>query len=176
MTTRTFRPNYFSFFFERAQLAVVDPTPHQPTQRPVNASTQEITMRMQFRAIAIAIVFLGSVGIAAAQNPPGGQQEKLDLSQSQGRMVSQGLSRDPTQPAQGYQGGVGSTPPSSLSQRALPDEVTTQVPETRNMLFIKLPDRILLIDPDSKTVAEIIAGPATTGSDANPANSGSENK
>jgi hypothetical protein len=44
------------------------------------------------------------------------------------------------------------------------------------MLFIKVPDRILLIDPDSKTVAEIIAGPSTTGSGANPANLGSEIK
>jgi hypothetical protein len=36
------------------------------------------------------------------------------------------------------------------------------------LFFIKLPDRILLIDPDNKTVAEIVAGPATTGSGANP--------
>ena len=35
------------------------------------------------------------------------------------------------------------------------------MPQTMNMLFVKLPDRILLIDPDQKMVAEIIP----TGSD-----------
>jgi hypothetical protein len=122
------------------------------------------------------LALLGSAGIAAAQDPPSGPQGKLDLNQSQGRMVSQGLSREPAQPAQGYQGQVGSTPPGSLSQHALPNDVTAQVPKTKDMFFIKLPDRILLIDPDSKTVAEIVAGPSTTGSGASPANSGPETK
>jgi hypothetical protein len=132
-------------------------------------------MRMQIHAIAITIAF-GSGNMTAAQNPAGGQQEKFDLSQSKERMVSQGLSSEPMQSAQGYEGRVGSTPTSSLSQHALPDEVSTQVPETKNMLFIKLPDRILLIDPDSRTVAEIVAEPLTTGSGTSPAKSGSEHK
>jgi hypothetical protein len=38
------------------------------------------------------------------------------------------------------------------------------MPETKSYPFIKLPDRILLIDPDTKTVAEIVGAPATTGS------------
>ena len=125
-------------------------------------------MKIQLRAGAIALALLGSVSFAAAQNLPGGQQERLNLSPSQERSVSQGLSREPTQPAQGYQGQVGSKPPESLKQQALPNDVTAQVPATKNLLFIKLPDRILLIDPDSKTVAEIVAAPATTGSGANP--------
>jgi hypothetical protein len=127
-------------------------------------------MRMQLRASAIALALLGSVGLATAQNPPGGAQEKLNLSPSQGQTVSQGLSREPSQPAQGYQGQVGSHPPESLKQQLLPNDVTAQVPQTKKMLFIKLPDRILLIDPDSKAVAEIVTSPATTGSSMDPAN------
>lgn len=49
------------------------------------------------------------------------------------------------------------------------------MPETKSYLFIKLPDRILLIDPDTKTVAEIVGAPATTGSSqggTNPMNPG----
>jgi hypothetical protein len=45
----------------------------------------------------------------------------------------------------------------------MPDDVTAQVPETKTYLFVKLPDRILLIDPDTKVVAEIVGAPATTG-------------
>jgi hypothetical protein len=47
--------------------------------------------------------------------------------------------------------------------------------ETKSYLFIKLPDRILLIDPDTKTVAEIVGAAATTGSSqggTNPMNPG----
>ena len=52
--------------------------------------------------------------------------------------------------------------------------MTDQVPETKRYLFIKLPDRIVLIDPDTNMVAEIVGAPATTGaspSDVNPAGS-----
>jgi hypothetical protein len=72
-------------------------------------------------------------------------------------------------------GQVGSKPPDSLTQRQLPNDVTAQMPETKSYLFIKLPDRILLIDPDTKTVAEIVGAPATTGSSqggTNPMNPG----
>jgi hypothetical protein len=56
----------------------------------------------------------------------------------------------------------------------MPDDVADQVPETKRYLFIKLPDRIVLIDPDTNMVAEIVGAPATTGAnpgDANPAGS-----
>ena len=46
-------------------------------------------------------------------------------------------------------------PPDALAKKSLPDNVTDQVPETKTYLFIKLPDLILLIDPDSQAVAEI---------------------
>src|SRR5258705_11845809 len=121
-------------------------------------------MRTNLRVGTLALAILGSVGCAAAQNAPSnGAQDRLNLSQSQGQAVSQGLSSEPSQSAPGYQGQVGSKPPGSLSQKQMPDDVTAQVPETKSYLFVKLPDRILIIDPDSKTVAEIVAAPATTG-------------
>jgi hypothetical protein len=48
---------------------------------------------------------------------------------------------------------------------------TTEI-QTKSYLFIKLPDRIVLIDPDTDMVAEVVGAPATTGaspSDVNPA-------
>ena len=102
------------------------------------------------------------------------QQEKLNLSQSKERQVTQGLSREQSQSAAGYQGQVGSKPPASMSAKPMPDDVVDQVPETKRYLFIKLPDRIVLIDPDTNTVAEIVGAPATTGAnpgDGNPAGS-----
>jgi hypothetical protein len=125
--------------------------------------TQEKIMTVQLRAGALALVLLGSVSMASAQST-GSAQEKLNLSQSQERMVTQGLAREQAQSAAGYQGQVGSKPPSSLTAHPLPGNVTSDVPETKNYLFVKLPDRILLIDPDTQLVAEIVGAPATTGS------------
>jgi hypothetical protein len=131
-------------------------------------------MQTPLRASTLAIAVLGSVSFATAQNAPGDMQEKLNLNQSKERQVTQGLSREQPQSAAGYQGQVGSKPPASLSTKPMPDDVADQVPETKRYLFIKLPDRIVLIDPDTNMVAEIVGAPATTGAnpgDANPAGS-----
>jgi hypothetical protein len=126
-------------------------------------------MRTKLGAGALALVVLGG-GFAAAQNAPGGapgsrpDQQQLNLSRSQGQMVSQGLSREAAQSAPNYQGQVGSKPPDSTAAKPLPNNVTEQVPETKTYLFVKLPDRILLIDPDTQLVAEIVPADATTGS------------
>ena len=128
-------------------------------------------MQTPLRASTLAIAVLGSVSFATAQNAPG-DIEKLNLNQSKERQVTQGLSREQPQSAAGYQGQVGSKPPASLSTKPMPDDVADQVPETKRYLFIKLPDRIVLIDPDTNMVAEIVGAPATTGaspSDVNPA-------
>jgi hypothetical protein len=118
-----------------------------------------------------------SGGFAIAQTAPGstGAQEKFNLSQPHEQMITQGLRSEASQAAPGYQGDAGSKVPDSMTSKALPDDVTAQVPATKTYLFVKLPDRILLIDPDTKLVAEIVGGPATTGrpSDASPTSPGS---
>jgi hypothetical protein len=43
-----------------------------------------------------------------------------------------------------------------MTAQQLPNNVTDQVPEAKNLLFVKLPDRVILIDPDSKQVTEIL--------------------
>jgi hypothetical protein len=138
------------------------------------------SMRMLLRARTLALTLVGGIGLAVGQNAPSGAggQEKLNLSQSKEQMVSQGLKGETAQSSSGYQGEIGSKPPGSLTQKQLPDDVTAQVPETKSYLFIKLPDRVLLIDPDTKTVAEIVGAPATTGSQsgASPMNPGAPSR
>jgi hypothetical protein len=82
-------------------------------------------------------------------------------------MVSTGLASTPSQSApSGAQPKVGDQVPDSMAARSMPQNVGDEVPETKRLLFVKLPDRILLIDPDSKLVSEIVTQPATTGSTA----------
>src|SRR3979411_1235398 len=137
-------------------------------------------MRQQLRAGTLVLALFGSAGFATAQNAPGstGAQEKFNLSQPHEQIITQGLRNQPSQSAPGYQGDVGSKLPDSMTSKALPDDVTAQVPATKTYLFVKLPDRILLINPDTKLGAERVGGPATTGrpSDVSPTSPGSPSR
>ena len=120
---------------------------------------------------AFTLAIFGSVGFAAAQQASG-----PDLTPTQQRTVRQGLASSPSQSAPtGAQPQVGDKMPDSMTAQQLPSSVTDQVPEVKKLLFVKLPDRVILIDPDSKQVSEIVMDPdsatgsnsATTGSNFN---------
>ncbi len=110
---------------------------------------------------AIVVAILGANGFAAAQRTGSAQPE---LTANQQQTVSQGLATSPSTPS-GGQAQAGKHVPDTVSPQAMPNNVTDQVPETKNLLFVKLPDRILLIDPDNKLVTQIVTddNSSTTG-------------
>jgi hypothetical protein len=119
-------------------------------------------MRQHLRAGATAFALLATISLASAQR---GQGVDQPLTQQQQQSVSNGLANQPTDSAPtGYQGQVGAKVPDSMTAHPMPNNVASDVPETKNLLFVKLPDRVLLIDPDSKTVSEILLTGDTTGS------------
>jgi hypothetical protein len=125
-------------------------------------------MQTLLRAGALTLALFGSVGLAVAQNAPGGgsTQDQLSLTPAQKQTIRQGLTNEQTQTTPGSQGQVGSKAPGSVTPHSLPSNVMNQVPATKNLLFVKLPDRILLIDPDNKLVTQIVTddNSSTTGS------------
>src|SRR5258708_4995589 len=123
-------------------------------------------MRQPFRASLITLALIAGIDTAAAQSS---QQEKFDLNAAKEQAVTQGLADQPAHSVPGFSGQVGSKLPASETAQQLPSGVQAQVPEAKGMLFVKLPDRILLIDPDSQAVAEIVMAPLTTGSRPAPA-------
>jgi hypothetical protein len=132
-------------------------------------------MNQLIRAGAITVAIFSSIGYASAQRASG--YDHPDLTATQQRTVNQGLANSPSQPAPGAQPQVGDKVPDSMNAQSLPTNVTNQVPEAKNLLFVKLPDRVLLIDPDSKMVSEIVmdTDSQTTGSNtgSNSATTGS---
>jgi hypothetical protein len=138
----------------------------------LNPTTQETVMNRFLSAGAVTLAILSSISFAAGQNAPGQNAPTQapgtvhpDLTQKQERMVSQALATSPSQPAPaGVQPQVGSKLPDSMTAKTLPSDVTDQVPEAKQLLFVKLPDRVVLIDPDTQVVTEIVMDPATTGS------------
>jgi hypothetical protein len=120
-------------------------------------------MRQPFRACLTAFALIAATDVAAAQGP---QQERLNLNSAKEQAVMQGLANQPTRSVPGFNGQIGSKAPASETAQPLPSQVQAQVPEAKELLFIKLPDRIVLIDPDSNAVAEIVMTPVTTGAGA----------
>jgi hypothetical protein len=127
----------------------------------------------------ITIAAVLSTGIALAQTPNGQPpgagprsgaesiQPQLNLTQQQKQAVNRGLSGEPSQNAAAdLQLRVGEPLPSSITPHVMPKSVTEPVPETKWYEFAKLPDRVLMVDPKDRSIAEIIpilTTPATTG-------------
>ena len=125
-------------------------------------------MNQLIRAGAITVAIFSSIGYASAQRASG--YDHPDLTATQQRTVNQGLANSPSQPAPGAQPQVGDKVPDSMNAQSLPTNVTNQIPEAKNLLFVKLPDRVLLIDPDSKMVSEIVMDTDSTGSNTSGSN------
>src|ERR1700732_1750971 len=133
---------------------------------------QEAIMRQFIRAGAITLAIFSSVGLAAGQNAPSQTPgtAHADLTAKQQQTLSQGLASSPSQSAPiGAQPQVGDKVPDSMTAQSLPSNVTDQVPEVKKLLFVKLPDRVLLIDPDNKVMTELVmdsgaSSDTTTGS------------
>jgi hypothetical protein len=120
---------------------------------------QEKTMNQFIRAGATIVAIFSSVGFAAAQNA----SNHPDLTPPQQRTLSQGLANSPSQSA-------------PAAAQSLPSDVTDQVPEAKNLLFVKLPDRVLLIDPDNKVVTELVMDSGASSDTTTGSNSGSSDR
>jgi hypothetical protein len=134
---------------------------------------------MRYVITIATLAVLGSSGISLAQTPaPGGAprggavesiQPRLNLSEQQKQAVDRGLSGQPSQHAPAdLQMRVGEPLPSSMTPHAMPNSVTQQVPETKSYEFVKLMDRVLMVDPTDRSIAEIIPIPGTTTTGAAP--------
>jgi hypothetical protein len=135
----------------------------------------------QYLLLWVTIASLSAVcGLATAQNTqlqntqqnaPRDQAQTFQLNPEQKQSVDEGLDNQRMQSSEsGSNAQVGMKAPGDAVGQKMPNNVAERVPQTERYLFIKLPDRVLLIDPESDTVAEIIphpfisGAPSTTGS------------
>jgi hypothetical protein len=128
----------------------------------------EKLMRHHLCAGIAALALIAVTGPAAAQNAAstqGQNQQSLNLDSGQQHQVTQGLSNQQAQAKPpGFDGQVGNKVPDTMHPQSLPGNVTSDVPETKGYLFVKLPDRALLIDPETKTVVELVLAENASGS------------
>ena len=102
---------------------------------------------------AIVLAIFSSIGFAAAQRGPGADHPNLTPTQE--RTVSQRLAASPSQAAPvGGHPHIGNMLPDLLAAQALRSD--DRVPETKPLLFVKEPYRIVLIEQETKLVTEIV--------------------
>ena len=139
-------------------------------------------MRSQMLMTASALALVGGIAIASAQTQnsanhnrsqqsspraaSAGDQDTMQLSQDQRNRIFHALGDQQKQAAPSdFDGQLGGKVPDSMHAQSVPNNLGAEVPQTKGLLFVRMPDRVLLIDPDNQAVLEIVA-------DSSHANSG----
>ena len=113
-------------------------------------------MREGFRAAAAAFILAAGVSIASAQTSPpvGAASDRLSLTQAQETTILLRLENE--QPQSGEVPDVGGVVSDAIKLKPLPSDVGAQIPEAERFHYAKIDDRIVLVDPGSKTVVKVI--------------------
>lgn len=123
-------------------------------------------MTEHVRAIALALALAASAGFATAQTTPsatGAAPGQLNLTPSQEQALTQKLGRDqPQRPPAGYQPQVGSKLPDAVTTTPLPQDLALQIPQLGTYHYTIMPGHMLVVDPKTQTVMELISIPDTT--------------
>src|SRR5262249_37388093 len=128
-------------------------------------SSREWIMKGYIRVGTIAFVLLSATGFAAAQttSPVSKNQQQdlkpLKLTPTQKEMIFTAIRRSSvsiTKPPSSLGVAIGAQVPSSTELYTLPDAVVADVPDLKSFRFTIVNDMLLLIDPTSMRVVEII--------------------
>jgi len=126
-------------------------------------------MKTYLRTGAILLAFVGSVGLAAAQQttqPMGTEkgpmattkQQMIQLTPAQRTQVYQNVIKDRSgapAPA-GIALRIGAKVPTTVELNDLPDNVASQIPSVSRFKYIVAQNQVVLVDPSTSEVVEII--------------------
>jgi hypothetical protein len=116
-----------------------------------------ITMKAPLRAGATAIALFATVGAAAAAGATS-ETHALKLTTTQRHEIYRAVSKQKmSQPIPAkFAAMVGETVPSSVKLNPLPASAVKQVPAAKSYNYARLGDDVILVNPSSKKVADII--------------------
>jgi len=117
-----------------------------------------IQMTSNLRHAIVVLALLTSTGIAIAAETGPSSKDQLNLTNAQQKEIWQSVNKQnmkDTTPA-GFRPTVGAVVPSSIKLHALPGDATRQVPAVKSYDYAMLQNDVLLIDPTSKKIVDII--------------------
>lgn len=115
-------------------------------------------MKVQLRQGIAALALLTTASVAFAAGPGSMSTDHLNLTSAQQKEIWQSVSKQSMKgtPPAGFKATVGEVVPSSIKLHALPSEATRQVPAVTWYDYAMLQNEVLLVDPKSKKIADII--------------------
>lgn len=136
-------------------------------------------MHSHIRNTATVLALLAGIGVAAAQAPapsssmpatrapaaqpntmsqPGQNAAAVQLSAAQKTAIFQGVTKEKVKspPPASFQASVGASVPSSVELYPLPANIVAQVPATKQYKYTVAQNQVVLVDPASMKVVDII--------------------
>jgi hypothetical protein len=121
-------------------------------------------MRQHFGAVGLALVATIGLAIAGEGGAPTGGNS---LTPAQERSIYRSVASEQAQPPlPDFQPELGAKLPDAVVLRDLPSGLAADIPQAKDYKFAKVQDQVLLVDPYTKQVREIINPPGaaeTTG-------------
>jgi len=121
-------------------------------------SKKMIPMKSNLRQGIAVLALLTSTGVAIAADAGSTSKDHLNLTSAQQKEIWQSVSKQNmkgTTPT-GFRPAVGAVVPGSIQLHAMPGDATKQVPAVRSYEYTMLQNEVLLIDPTSKKIVDII--------------------
>jgi hypothetical protein len=134
---------------------------------------EEDAMKLNLRSGAIILALVGSTGLTVAQTTPGTSvspggpsasgvidpKAGLQLTPQQRTLIFQSVSKEKDKvksPPASTNASVGSELPASMELYTVPDAVTAEVPNTKLYKYTVVNNEVVLVDPTSMKVVEVI--------------------
>lgn len=108
-----------------------------------------------------ALALVASAGVAAAAAGTAGLAAGTDgLTGAQHQEIWQGVSKQAVKESwpTGFKAMIGEVVPSSIKLQPAPKSVSNQVPAVKSYDFAILGNQVLIVDPSSKKVIDIVTG------------------
>jgi hypothetical protein len=115
-------------------------------------------MNSNFRSGVAALALIASTGLAAAAGTTATSSDHLNLSSNQRHEIWQSLSKQTAKENApvGFKAMVGETAPGSIKLQPLPVDVSSRVPAVKSYDYAMLQNQVLIVDPSSKRIVDIV--------------------
>lgn len=109
--------------------------------------------------VCFALVFVGGIAVAAAQDSPPAGLPNLHLSPEQRQTIYQSVSSKPAEKSAApdtFRAAIGANVPDTVKLAPMPKAVVDLIPQTKDFQTAYIANQVLIVEPNSRRVVEVI--------------------
>jgi hypothetical protein len=121
--------------------------------------TEECVMGPWLGRILIALVFACGIAMASAQDSPPANTPDLHLTAAQKQTIYQSITNQQDKKSSApdtFRAAVGADVPDTVKLAPMPKTIVDLVPQTKDFAFGLVANQVLIVDPKSRRVVEVI--------------------